>query len=172
MKRSRAPQVLQLQNRSKEGIILEGKPQMPELHSRSKEETISSLRAALTVDCDWAPDGRHFLTGTVAPRMNEGNQISIYRYTGERVLQIEYKPAIIEGRHEDTGAGARTKTQALLYATSWRPVADRNAYEDKPASPRPGAKRQKGLPDATAAAPSSNAPAYRPRGAGGYARLA
>lgn len=118
---------------------------------RSKEETVSSLRAPLTVDCAFGPDGRHFLACTVAPRMNEGNQISMYKYTGEQLFKIDYVPDIIEGRHEDTGAGARTKTQALLYAASWRP--DKTTYTDTPATPRPAgaAKRKKGLPEGTAA---------------------
>uniref|UniRef100_A0A7S1S9P7 Eukaryotic translation initiation factor 2A n=1 Tax=Alexandrium catenella TaxID=2925 RepID=A0A7S1S9P7_ALECA len=134
---------------------------------RSKEETISSLRAALTVNCDWAPDGRHFITATVAPRMNEGNQMSIYRYTGERIIRLDYVPEHVEARHEDTGAGARTKTQALLYAVSWRP--DKKQYEDRAASPpRPGNRRKKGLPDGSQAAASASAgPAYRPKGTAG-----
>lgn len=134
-----------------------------DLYDRSDDTTISSFRAALTVDCAWSGDGRQLLACTVAPRMNEGNQLSIYKYTGERLLQIEYKPSVIEGRHEDTGAGARTKTQALLFAASWRPTAG----EDRPATPRPGARKRRGLPEAVAAAPVASAPAYRPRGAGG-----
>merc|ERR1712032_1130315 len=61
-----------------------------------------------------------------------------------------------------TGAGARTKTQALLFRASWRP--SKKQYEDRPASPPPaGQKRQKGLPDDSAASKSATA-AYRPRG--------
>merc|ERR1719159_48390 len=91
---------------------------------RSCEETVSSLRAALTVECAWSPDGKEFLACTVAPRMNEGNQLSVYRYTGEMLFKIDFKPQFVEARHEDTGAGARTKTQALLFAASWRPYSD------------------------------------------------
>jgi len=137
---------------------------------RPKEETIASLRAPLTVHCDFGPDGRHFMACTVAPRMNEGNQLSMYKYTGELVFKIDYVPDHIEGRHEDTGAGARTKTQALLYAASWRPVQpERSTFEDRAASPpRSGTKRVKGLPAATAAAgAAASGPAYRPRGADG-----
>lgn len=134
---------------------------------RSKDETISSLRAPLTVDCAFGPDGRHFLGATVAPRMNEGNQISLYRYTGEMIFQIHYVPDHIEGRHEDTGAGARTKTQALLFAASWRPVPNSKEFEDRPASPpKAGTRRKKGLPEGPAGG-DGKAPvaAYRPRGA-------
>lgn len=138
-----------------------------DFYDRSKDETLASLRAALTVNCCWSNDGRHFLCATVAPRMNEGNQITIYKYNGERLLHIPYVPDVIEGRHEDTGAGARTKTQALLYAASWRPDTP-GKHEDRPASPaRAGTKRTKGLPTAAAAAAGAPTQAYRPRGAEG-----
>lgn len=142
-----------------------------DFYDRSKDETVSSLRAALTVDCSWFGDGRHFMSATVAPRMNEGNQVTIYKYTGEPVAKIEFKPDKIEARHEDTGAGARTKTQALLYAAKWRPDG-KKAHEDRPASPpRDGEKRPKGLPT-NAAAGGTGPPAggaYRPRNADGGA---
>lgn len=134
---------------------------------RSCEETVASLRAELPVHYSWAPDGRHFLVACVAPRMNEGNQITIYTYSGEKLLKLDYKPENIEGRHEDTGAGARTKTQALLYAAGWKPIPA-GKYEDKPASPRPaGSKpRKKGLPAGEAVKAGSGS-AWKPRGAGG-----
>lgn len=135
---------------------------------RSKEETISSLRAPLTVDCAFGPDGRHFLTCTVAPRMNEGNQISMYKYTGELLFRLDYVPEHIEGRHEDTGAGARTKTQALLYAASWRPVGGSRKYEDRAASPpKNGAKRKKGIADEKKEISAGAGGAYRPKNAEG-----
>lgn len=133
---------------------------------RSKEETISSLRAPLTVDCAFGPDGRHFLSCTVAPRMNEGNQISMYRYSGELLFRMDFVPDVVEARHEDTGAGARTKTQALLFASTWRPSGSRK-WEDRPASPpRNGTRRKKGLPDNSASTTGPPVAAYRPRGAG------
>lgn len=136
-----------------------------DFYDRSKDETISSLRAALTVNCQWAPDGRHFMACTVAPRMNEGNQISLYKYTGEKVLKMDFVPDVVEGRHEDTGAGARTKTQALLFQSSWRPDGEKK-YEDRAASPpRNGQKRKKGLPEGQAASGTlPSGMAYRPRG--------
>lgn len=138
-----------------------------DFYDRSKDETVASLRAALTVDCSWFADGRHFMAATVAPRMNEGNQITVYKYTGDPVLKMEFKPDFIEGRHEDTGAGARTKTQALLFAARWRPDGGEK-HQDRAASPpRTGEKRVKGLP--VAAAPGTGytpqANAYRPRNA-------
>ena len=36
-------------------------------------------RNDVAVTCDWAPDGRHFLTATVAPRLNVDNGYQIWR---------------------------------------------------------------------------------------------
>jgi len=106
--------------------------------------------------------------------MNEGNQLSVYRYTGELLFKIDYKPAVVEARHEDTGAGARTKTQALLFAASWRPMPEDAGYVDKPATPRAAGapKRKKGLPGVTENV-SDGPPvaAYRPKGGGGGTSL-
>mmetsp|Transcript_39929 Transcript_39929/g.72347 ORF Transcript_39929/g.72347 Transcript_39929/m.72347 type:complete len:647 (+) Transcript_39929:77-2017(+) len=141
-----------------------------EFYDRKQDETLASFRAALTVHSSWSGDGRHFMSNTIAPRMNEGNQISVYTYTGEQILKLEYKPEVVQARHEDTGAGARTKTQALLFASSWRPEnLSEKRFEDRAASPpRDGKKRPKGLP---AAAEKLSAPtaAYRPKGAEGGA---
>jgi len=129
------------------------------------------LRAALTVLADWAPDGQHLLCSTICPRMNEGNQCTIFRYSGERLLKIDFKPRFVEGRHEDTGGGARTKTQAILYHTSWRPCGPGNdKYEDLPDdTTKPAGKRKKGLPDNNEIKPAAGtASAYRPKGDAGY----
>lgn len=132
---------------------------------RSCQETVCSFRAALTVNCCWSPDGRHFLTCTTAPRMNEDNQVSIFRYTSERLLKIDFKPA-------NTGAGKKlADAAAMLFAASWRPNS--TDYKDMPATPRDGGpKRPKGLPSETAAVVSAGAAeskvgAYRPAGARG-----
>lgn len=130
---------------------------------RSCEETMASLRASLTVLSEWAPDGEHFLCSTVAPRMNEGNQLSVYKYNGDFPFQILFKPKVVEARHEDTGAGARTKTQAYLFWSSWRPMPGK--FEDTPA-PAPGTKRKKGLPEQDTPATTAPDKAFRPGGGG------
>eukprot|EP00746_Dinoflagellata_sp_MGD_P163000 gnl/MRDRNA2_/MRDRNA2_90822_c0_seq1.p1 gnl/MRDRNA2_/MRDRNA2_90822_c0~~gnl/MRDRNA2_/MRDRNA2_90822_c0_seq1.p1 ORF type:complete len:647 (-),score=181.82 gnl/MRDRNA2_/MRDRNA2_90822_c0_seq1:45-1985(-) len=138
---------------------------------RSCEETMSSLRMALTVNCEWAPDGRYFLGCTVAPRMNEANQISIYKYNGERLCKIDYKDDKVQKRHEDTGAGARTKTQAILFAACWRPSKNADKYVDRPATPNGAGKRKKGLPDESES--KTAVKAWAPRGGtGGYSGVA
>ena len=36
-------------------------------------------RNDVAVTCEWAPDGRHFLTATIAPRLNVDNGYQIWR---------------------------------------------------------------------------------------------
>merc|ERR1712039_117392 len=90
-----------------------------------------------------APDGRHFLTCTTAPRMNEDNQISVWGYNaGNRLLKVDFKPAV------DISGGGRKAADAgaMLWAASWRPDG-KSTYKDRAASPPPkGVKRVKGLP--------------------------
>lgn len=133
-----------------------------DVFDNSCKETVASFRAELTVGHSWAPDGKRFIACTVAPRMNEGNQLSIWRYNGDMQLKMEYKLPRV--RHEDDGAGARTATQAYLYAASWRPYPGR--FEDAPVTPRTGGKRPKGLPDEAASRPPPRA-AYRAGGEAG-----
>ncbi|KAL3135760.1 hypothetical protein ABBQ32_007323 [Trebouxia sp. C0010 RCD-2024] len=86
-------------------------------------------RNEVAVTCAWAPDGRHFLTATIAPRLNVDNGYQIWRYTGEKVLD--------------------TKLEKLLEAT-WQP-APAGAYPDLPQSPRAQASTSGKAP--TSAAP-------------------
>jgi len=135
-----------------------------DFYERVSGETICSFRAALTVDCGWAPDGRHFLCCTTTPRMNEDNKIVIFSYTGEQVLKLDFRPSTQEG-----GGRKAADAGAMLYAASWRPDG-RSLYKDRPASPpRGGARRRKGLPSEGAgggATSTASAPAYRPKAAG------
>lgn len=90
------------------------------------------------------------------------------------MLKMEFKPDHVEGRHADTGGGARTKTQALLYTASWRPDGSKK-YEDRAASPpRAGTRRKKGLEDTSqvTASAASGSGAYRPKGAMGGGSVA
>ena len=34
------------------------------------------------VTCSWAPDGRHFLTATITPRLRVDNAFFVYKYNG------------------------------------------------------------------------------------------
>lgn len=127
---------------------------------RPSGETLCSFRAALTVKCCWGPSGRHFLTCTTTPRMNQDNQISVWHYqAGEKQLQLDFKPA------DDAEGGGRKAADAgaMLWAASWRP-GGKGQYKDRPASPPPkGVKRVKGLPPDA----KSSAGAFRAKGTGG-----
>lgn len=139
-----------------------------EFFDKAAGETVCSFRSALTVNCCWGPDGRHFLACTTAPRMNEDNQVSVYRYTGERILKQDFRPVA------DAGGGRKAADAgAMLFASSWRPDFG-SKHKDRPLSPpKAGSKRPKGLPaegpGTTSSGPKATA-AYRPaaaRGSGG-----
>merc|ERR1719421_2371715 len=71
------------------------------------------LRMECCVVCGWAPDGRHFLGATTAPRMRVDNKIEIYDYCGNRQGAMPFEE---------------------LYLASWRP-RPRGAFQDRPPSP-------------------------------------
>eukprot|EP00443_Scrippsiella_acuminata_P125369 CAMPEP_0115630178 /NCGR_PEP_ID=MMETSP0272-20121206/30334_1 /TAXON_ID=71861 /ORGANISM="Scrippsiella trochoidea, Strain CCMP3099" /LENGTH=650 /DNA_ID=CAMNT_0003066773 /DNA_START=175 /DNA_END=2124 /DNA_ORIENTATION=+ len=53
---------------------------------------ISSCQANCTVSAEWAPDGRHFLTSVLAPRMRVDNAACIWRaLTGTKVAATEFE---------------------------------------------------------------------------------
>lgn len=131
-------------------------------------ETLSTFRASLTVKCSWAPSGRHFLTCTTAPRMNEDNQICIWHYnTGERLLHVPYVP--------ENGSGGGRKAAdagAMLWEACWRPDTS-GKYTDRAASPVPkGKKRVKNLPGEHDNKPAGGGGAWRPQGTGNFNSVA
>jgi len=127
-------------------------------------ETICSFRAALTVFDYFAPDSLHWLACTTAPRMNEDNGISIYRYTGERMIHLRFVPGKAGAMRRD--GGAVTRDGAMLYASGWRPVLT-DAFEDKALTPRKG-KAVKGLPaEGLAGAAQGGGSSARPAARGG-----
>lgn len=93
-----------------------------------------SAKAACTVACEWAPNGRHFITAVLAPRMRVDNAVTIWRGTcGQAVnnqrfqelFEAVWKPssyAVEDLSEEETrsakssatagGAGAAPKKQA------------------------------------------------------------
>jgi uncharacterized protein with WD repeat len=66
------------------------------------------------VTCSWAPDGRHFLTATVAPRLRVDNAFYVYKYNG---LLVHKEPFF------------------MLLGADWVP-----APEGAPAHPKPSSK--------------------------------
>jgi len=127
-------------------------------------ETVSSFRAALTVGQCWAPDGRHWLSCTTAPRMNEDNGVSVYRYTNERMIHLRFVPnkdAVLRTGGGATGGRGAADAGAMLFASTWRPCSPFQ-YEDNPLTPRKG-KAIKNLPAEGIAAAGTG-----PRGPSAY----
>lgn len=114
---------------------------------KSGKKLMGSTRMECCVVCGWAPDGRHFLTATTAPRMRVDNKIEIFDYVGSLLAKLEYEDLLLAG---------------------WRP-RPRGAYQDRPPSP----ERLK-LADApkVGSAPEPKKQAYRPPGARGSGGLA
>ncbi|CAJ1397767.1 unnamed protein product [Effrenium voratum] len=107
------------------------------------KKVMGSSHMECCVVCGWAPDGRHFLTATTAPRMRVDNKIEVFDYLGSGLGKIEFEELLLAG---------------------WRP-RPRGAFQDRP--PTPGRSREvQAKPKPKAAA------AYRPpnaRGGGGLA---
>jgi len=113
------------------------------------KKLMGSTRMECCVMCGWAPDGRHFLTATTAPRMRVDNKIEIFDYCGSHFSKLEF--------------------DELLFA-GWRP-RPRGAFQDRP--PSPGRTKTE-APKAGAKAAPKAAGAYRPpgaRGGGGLSEL-
>jgi len=143
-----------------------------DFYDRPSGETLCSFRANLTVNCCWGPSGRHFLTCTTAPRMNEDNQISVWGYNdGAKILKVDFKPVDDPTRGAGGGGMKAADAGAMLWAASWRPDG-KGTYKDRAASPPPkGVKRVKALPEDNKKA-ASGAGAYRPAGGGGFSGVA
>ena len=95
-----------------------------------KCKLMGKVRERDTVACQWAPDGRHVVTSTTAPRMRVENRFKVFKYNGEELSKTEVP---------------------VLYECGWRP-APSGTFEDRPMSPgaaQAGAK-------ATAATAESN----------------
>eukprot|EP00930_Biecheleria_cincta_P001984 TRINITY_DN103061_c0_g1_i1.p1 TRINITY_DN103061_c0_g1~~TRINITY_DN103061_c0_g1_i1.p1 ORF type:complete len:633 (-),score=136.55 TRINITY_DN103061_c0_g1_i1:221-2119(-) len=111
---------------------------------------MGSNRMECCVVCGWAPDGRHFLTATTAPRMRVDNKVEVYDYVGNLLTKLAFDELLLAG---------------------WRP-RPRGAFQDRP--PSPGRKKEEKSSTAGANAKPKAAGAYRPpgaRGGGGLAAL-
>eukprot|EP00435_Cladocopium_sp_Y103_P006199 s3508_g2.t1 len=102
------------------------------------KKLMASLRMECCVVCGWAPDGRHFLAATTAPRMRVDNKIEIYDYLGSLLGKLDFEELLLAG---------------------WRP-RPRGAFQDRP--PSPGRTREE-----PKAAAKPKPAAYRPPGARG-----
>eukprot|EP00439_Symbiodinium_sp_Y106_P050896 s5632_g6.t1 len=77
------------------------------------KQLMASRRMECCVVCGWAPDGRHFLTATTAPRMRVDNKIELFDYLGSRLGKLEFDELLLAG---------------------WRP-RPRGAFQDRAPSP-------------------------------------
>ncbi|QDZ20404.1 eukaryotic translation initiation factor 2A [Chloropicon primus] len=66
-----------------------------------KCKVMGKVRAACTVNCGWAPDGRHLITSTTSPRLRVDNGFKVFHYNGDLVheqkvdvlLQVDFGPS-------------------------------------------------------------------------------
>jgi len=76
-------------------------------------QLVSSCKAMCTVSAEWSPDGRHFLTAVLAPRMRGDNHIGVWwPFTGTKVSQVDFEE---------------------LFDAQWRPEPGGKRFEDIPA---------------------------------------
>jgi uncharacterized protein with WD repeat len=95
----------------------------------SKEwlECIIVRRSECSVQVEWSPCGRYFLTASVAPRMRVDNRITIYTYYGKQIHEINYdellaarwtplaKVSFLQGPMHLAGSSARAVTDCASF---------------------------------------------------------
>merc|ERR1719271_1907030 len=123
-----------------------------------------SAKAACTVACEWAPNGRHFITAVLAPRMRVDNAVTIWRGTcGQAVnnqrfqelFEAVWKPsshAVEDLSEEETRlakSSATTGAAAAPVKKAYRPPGMRGEGQ----GPRQGGERE----GRTAAGPGGGA---------------
>jgi len=106
------------------------------------------LRAEAVTMHSWAPDSRHFLVATTAPRMNVDNGVRLYKYTGELVPDQDLP-----------WQNADYLPNNLLEACFV--PALHGIYPDRPQSPVPERTAEDVAAVASAAAPAAAKPAGR-----------
>ncbi|KAK7090833.1 hypothetical protein V1264_010584 [Littorina saxatilis] len=83
-----------------------------------QKKEISKFKASDTTTFYWSPDGEHFLTATVSPRLRVGNCYKLWHYTGSLLA------------HEPTPDGHE------LWEVKWRPVPA-GTFKEKPVRYKP-----------------------------------
>lgn len=106
----------------------------------ASKKPFKATRAECTVECQWSPNGRVFMTSSTHPRMRVDNAISLFRYTGEAICSLPFPE---------------------LYSAKWRPMPAAD-FPDVPASPRAF--------DLASKEPEVVKKAYRPPGRDGVVR--
>jgi len=106
---------------------------------------MASCEAACTVSAEWAPDGRHFMTAVLAPRMRVDNGVTVWHslsgskvgeYQSAELHEVQWKPEL-----ETSTRFTAINTQEIEYFVK-NNVADSNATASiKRAYRPPGAGR-------------------------------
>lgn len=89
-----------------------------ECKDSGKWSQLTTTRVTNGVTMEWAPDGRHLMTATLAPRLRVDNAIYLFRHDGILVWEKKFKELL----------------QAL-----WLP-AGAGTFDDRPSSPRASGK--------------------------------
>lgn len=92
-----------------------------------------SAKAACTVACEWAPNGRHFITSVLSPRMRVDNAVTIWRgLCGQAVnnqrFQELYEAVWKPSSHAEEDLSAQEITLAKSSASTSAPAAKKQAY--------------------------------------------
>ncbi|KAI0216692.1 hypothetical protein L0F63_005622 [Massospora cicadina] len=125
-----------------------------------------SLSKVCTVDgsgsayCEWLPDGRHFLTATLSPRLRVDNGFKLWHWTGvmiheqshNELYQVAIRPRPVSLFPFRT-QGAPSPPPTPCVSTSTRPAASKPAGAYRPPHARMAAERT----DASNSASDSNA---------------
>eukprot|EP00439_Symbiodinium_sp_Y106_P067890 s504_g11.t1 len=75
---------------------------------------VASCTANCTVSAEWAPDGRHFLTAVLAPRMRVDNAINIWSgLSGSKVCTTPFEARRGFRRAEEDGVVSRPKARRV-----------------------------------------------------------
>ncbi|CAJ1342905.1 unnamed protein product [Effrenium voratum] len=86
------------------------------------KKVMGSSHMECCVVCGWAPDGRHFLTATTAPRMRVDNKIEVFDYLGSGLGKIEFEELLLAGwRPRPRGAFQETDRPRLAAPEKYRP---------------------------------------------------
>lgn len=107
-----------------------------ELWDANSKKQISTCDAPDSTFLQWAPDGKHFLTATTAPRLRIGNGYKIWHYSGSLLFEKQWPP------------------QEELYEVSWKSYP-KTAFEE----PAITTERVEGI---VSSQPQASKQAYRP----------
>ncbi|KNC81195.1 hypothetical protein SARC_06478 [Sphaeroforma arctica JP610] len=109
-----------------------------EFWDRKKLRMVSKFQAQDTTTFEWAPDGEHFITATLSPRLRQDNGFKAWHYDGtlvnskdyQELYEVKFMPQP-EGSYEakkciGVQANTKAKVQAEVKPAAYRPPGARN----------------------------------------------